>query len=182
MVVISVVSSLGGHTGYLVVAIGTHALVGYTLGAALFDEPRAGLLGGVVADIDFLFPATWGQPFVHRGITHTAVAGGIAVAVALLWNRRTAGGVGVGYVSQLLIDATTPKGIPLAYPISTESVFVPLHGHSAVATIIFWMACLAVLWRRRNGSRTDGTTDSRTRASLTDVVRWVIRRTGGFFS
>lgn len=156
----TVLTSLGGHTGYLVVALSTHALVGYTLGAALFDKPGAGLVGGCLADLDFLFPAALGPPFEHRGITHTALAGGVAVAIAFRLDRGTAGGVGVGYASQLLIDVTTPKGIPLAYPISTQSVVIPLSGHSPIATIGIWIACFVVLWRRRVAIHSQRTQDS----------------------
>lgn len=140
---------LGSHTLFLAVAIGTHAAVGYTLGAALFDAPRAGLVGGVLADLDLLFPATWGAPLVHRGITHTALAAGVAVALAAVHHRSTAGGVGVGYASQLLLDATTGMGIPLAYPIVPERIGVPVGGHSATATALLWVCCLGWLWRRR---------------------------------
>lgn len=140
------------HTIYLVVAVATHALVGYVLGAVAFDAPRAGLAGGVVADIDLLFPAGWGPLLAHRGITHSALAAGLAVAVAASWGRRPAGGVGVGYASQLLIDATTPKGIPLAAPISTAPVGVPLGGHSPLVTAVLWAGCLAVLAYRRTSS------------------------------
>lgn len=140
------------HAGFLVAAVCTHAVVGYTLGASLFGAPRAGLVGGVVADVDLLFPAAWGAPFVHRGITHTALAAGVAVALAASRGRRTAGAVGAGYASQLLIDATTPKGIPLAYPLSVGSVGVPLGGHSPAVTAVLWACCLALLWHRRRAS------------------------------
>lgn len=141
-----------GHAGFLAVALATHALVGYTLGAVLFDAPRAGLVGGVVADADFLFPAALGFPFVHRGLTHTALALGVAVAVAYRWDGRVAGAVGVGYASQLLIDVTTPMGIPVAYPLSAESVVVPLNAHSATATVLLWAGCLLALWHERRGT------------------------------
>lgn len=139
------------HAAFLAVALATHALVGYTLGAVLFDAPRAGLVGGVAADVDLLLPATWGFPVVHRGVTHTALAAGLAVALAARWDRRTAGAVGAGYGSQLAIDATTPLGIPVAYPVSTAFVNVPLGGHSPLATVMLGTVCLAVLVHRRAG-------------------------------
>lgn len=136
----------GSHFLFLAAAIGTHALAGYTLGAALFDAPRAGLLGGIAADFDLLFPAAWEHPLVHRGITHTALALGVTVAVAAARGRSVAGGVGVGYASQLLIDATTPMGIPLAYPLVTTHVGITLNGHSPAATAVLWTCCLGWLW------------------------------------
>lgn len=140
-----------GHAAFLGVALCTHALVGYALGTALFDAPRAGLVGGVAADVDLLFPAAWGEPLVHRGVTHTALAAGVATAAAAVHGRRVAGGVGVGYAAQLLVDATTPAGVPLAYPLSAERVAVPLGGHSPPVTAALWLCCLAALWRRREG-------------------------------
>lgn len=154
------------HAGFLVVALATHALVGYTLGAVAFDAPRTGLAAGVLPDVDLLVPAAWGVPLAHRGLTHSALAVGVAVAVAAVWSRRTidgrwsgwnaaagrsgriAGAVGAGYVAHLLLDATTPMGVPLAWPLSFEYVGVVLAGHSPPVTGVLWAACLVVLWRR----------------------------------
>lgn len=148
--VLSVWSVVGGHVGYLVVGLATHAIVGYVLGLSLFGEPRAGTIGALLADIDLLFPATWGTPFVHRGITHTALAAGVAVAIGSIRGRSIAGAVGIGYVSQLLIDATTPKGVALAYPVSSETVVLPLRGHSPEATVVIWIACISIIWLHRS--------------------------------
>jgi len=136
------------HAGFLVAAVATHALVGYTLGAVAFDDPRAGLVGGVFADIDLLVPAAWGGPFVHRGLTHSLLAAVFVTALAAARGRRTAGGVGVGYASHLLVDATTPMGVPVASPLSTTHVGLDLGGHSPPATAFLWVCCLAVLWQR----------------------------------
>ena len=140
----------GGHAGFLAVALATHALVGYALGAVLFDRPAAGLVGGVVADVDLLVPASVGPPFAHRGVTHSALALGVATAVGLRFGRATAGGVFVGYLSQLLVDATTPMGIPLLSPLSGTYVGVDLDpgGHSVPVTAALWVACLGLLWSR----------------------------------
>jgi len=143
----------GGHAVFLGVALATHALVGYTLGAVLFARPLPGLVGGVVADVDLLVPAAVGPPFAHRGITHTALAAGVATAVAWRRSRATAGAVCPGYGSQLLIDATTPMGIPLLFPLAGTSVAldVGVSGHSLPATLLLWSGCLALL--RHTGPR-----------------------------
>lgn len=133
------------HLAFLVAAVTTHALLGYTLGSFAFDAPRAGLLGGVAADVDLLLPLAWGFPLTHRGLTHTALAAGVAVAVAAVRSRSAAEGVAVGYVSHLLVDSTTPMGVPLLYPLSSVYVGVPLGGHSDPATILLWACCLAAL-------------------------------------
>jgi inner membrane protein len=141
---------LAGNLDFLAVALATHALVGYTLGRVLFDAPLAGAVGGVVADVDLLVPAAWGDPFVHRGITHTALAAAVAVGVAVAaGDRPTAGAVAVGYASQLLVDATTPRGIPVAYPLTATHYGATLGGHSPEVTAGLWFCCLAVLARRR---------------------------------
>lgn len=151
----------GGHTGFLVVAIATHAVVGYALGAVAFDRPGAGLVGGVVADVDLLVPASAGAPFVHRGLTHGVFALAVATAVGLSLGRATAGAVALGYGSQLLIDATTPMGIPLLSPLlgthfGLETV---VSGHSVPATLALWVVSLALLLLDRRTS-TVGSTDA----------------------
>ncbi|RDI71433.1 metal-dependent hydrolase [Halopelagius longus] len=160
------------HLGYLATAVATHALVGYTLGTLAFDAPRAGVLGGVVADVDLFFPLAWEFPLTHRGLTHTGLAVGAALAVAAVRSRAAAGGVGVdetqsvssarrtmsvgvGYASHLLIDSTTPMGVPLFYPLSTARVGVQMGGHSGPATAALWLCCLAALWTRRRSGRLD---------------------------
>lgn len=137
------------HLGYLATAVATHALVGYTLGALAFDAPRAGVLGGVVADVDLLLPLAWEFPLTHRGLTHTGLVVGAAVAVAATRSRAAAGGVGVGYAAHLLVDSTTPMGVPLFYPLSAARVGVPMGGHSGPATAALWLCCLAALWARK---------------------------------
>lgn len=146
---------LGSQVLFLAVVIATHALVGYALGAALFDAPLAGLVGGVAADADLLAPAAWG-PLAHRGLTHSALAAGLAVALAAAHNRRAAGGVAVGYASQLLVDATTPRGTPLAAPFWSAHVGVPVGGHSPAATALLWAGSIVLLWSQTDLGRGAG--------------------------
>jgi len=142
---------------FLAVAMATHAVVGYALGAVLFGRPGAGVVGALVADVDFLFPAAVGWPFVHRGITHSILGVAVATAAVVACCRASDGGgrgprvaaFGVGYLSHLLIDATTPTGVPLLYPLLDRSLYVdlPTTGHSPVPTALLWLACLGVLYR-----------------------------------
>ncbi|WP_123538593.1 metal-dependent hydrolase [Halosimplex salinum] len=141
---------LGSRALFLAVAIATHGLVGYALGAALFDAPRAGLVGGVVADADLLVPTAWG-PLAHRGLTHSVLAAVVAAGVAARYSHTAAGGVGVGYASQLIVDAMTPRGIPAAAPFWSTHVGVSLGGHSPEATAVLWVCSLAILWVSRDG-------------------------------
>lgn len=145
---------LGSNLLWLAMAIGTHAVVGFALGAALFDRPWAGAVAAIVADVDLLFPGPDGTPLGHRGLTHSGLALGLAVAVALYWGRDVAGAVAAGYGSQLAIDATTPKGIPIAFPVSTENVGVTWNLHGDVATVALLVASGAVLaWTYREELR-----------------------------
>jgi inner membrane protein len=141
----------------LATAFATHALVGAALGAVLFDRPALGAAAGLAADADFLFPAALGWPFVHRGISHSlpALLGLAAIAVAVwyaadgLGSHRTAGGtVAVAYASHLLIDVTTPEGIPPLSPLSDWIVYValPTTGHSPLPTALLWAGSLWALW------------------------------------
>lgn len=141
----------------LATAFATHALVGAALGAVLFDRPAIGAAAGLIADADFLFPAALGRPFVHRGISHSLpalfglAAIGVAVwyAVDALGDHRTAGAtVAVAYGSHLLIDVTTPEGIPPLSPFSDRIVYValPTTGHSPVSTVLLWAGSLWALW------------------------------------
>lgn len=138
----------GSHAAFLAAAFATHALVGYTVGVLLAGRPRAGIVGGLAADVDLLFPAALGWPLVHRGLTHAVLAAVVATAVVLSW-RRTAGvAFGGGYASHLLVDATTAGGVPLLYPLVSRPIHLrlPVGGHSVTATLLLWCGCLAVLY------------------------------------
>lgn len=144
---------LDGHAGFLFVALTTHAVVGYAVGAVAFDRPKAGLVGGLVADVDLLVPASVGEPFVHRGVTHGVFALAVATALGFALGRATAGAVGLGYCSQLLVDATSPMGVPLLSPLvgTHFGVDVGFGGHSAPATVALLCFSVGLLWldRRR---------------------------------
>ncbi|MHB9288750.1 metal-dependent hydrolase [Halobacteriales archaeon Cl-PHB] len=148
----------GGHAGFLVAALATHAVVGYALGTVLCGRGWAGLVGGVVADVDLLVPGDLGFPWAHRSLTHAPLVGLLVVAGLLLWVRRTGldrrvgYAVGLGYASQLLIDLTTPQGLPLAYPLSDAFVSLHLDGHSLAATVVLWVVSLGLLWVDRVGA------------------------------
>jgi len=153
---------VGSYDAWLAMAIGTHALVGYVLGAATFGRPKVGALGAVLADVDLLFPGPDGSPLGHRGMTHSALALGIAVAIGGYWGRDVAGSLGIGYASQLAIDATTPKGIPIAYPLTAENMGVTWNLHSTDATILLVGTCAIALLLERHvlrAERGDSTAD-----------------------
>jgi inner membrane protein len=133
---------------FIPIAIATHALVGLTLGAVLFDRPGIGLVAGAIPDADFLLPDALSYPLVHRGISHTLVALVVLVAVlAVLAERDVIGAVGVGYASHLIIDVTTQKGIPLVYPLVSGRIYIDLGigGHAPETTLALWIVCLGVL-------------------------------------
>ncbi|MFW5948829.1 MAG: metal-dependent hydrolase [Halolamina sp.] len=146
------------YAAFLASAFATHGLVGAALGAALFDRPGLGVVAGLPPDVDLLFPAALGWPFVHRGITHSLVAVALlATVTAAAWyttvdpdDAPAAGAAAVvASLSHLLIDVTTPKGIPPLSPLSDQviSLSLPTTGHSPVPTVILWVGCLVVLSR-----------------------------------
>lgn len=149
------------YHAFLAIAIATHAIVGYVLGEALFGRPKTGVAGALAADLDFLFPAALGWPFVHRGLTHSILVFVVATAAVVAWSRvagrgsgeathRAAGGAfAVAYLSHLLIDATTPTGVPLLYPLSAHGFYADLTttGHSPLPTVFLWIVCIGLLYR-----------------------------------
>lgn len=138
---------------FLPIAVATHGLVGLALGALLVDRPVWGLVAGLFADADFLFPAALGWPFVHRGLTHTLVFFGVATALVAARDSRAGGAVGVAYASHLLIDTTTPKGVPLLYPLVADRIHLDpgIGGHAPEVTLVFWALCLGLLAVRASG-------------------------------
>ncbi|MFB1062547.1 metal-dependent hydrolase [Natrinema sp. CBA1119] len=140
---------------FLAGAFATHAFVGYALVRGLTDEdPRIGLVFGLLPDADFLFPAGLEWPFVHRGITHTPlfalaiVIGGYAVGRRLNredWRGRgVAVAVGLAIGSHLAIDSLSPKGIDWLFPLRT-SWSPGLAVHSPAATVVLWAASIGIL-------------------------------------
>lgn len=137
---------------FLTIAVLTHGIVGYTLVQAFTDvNPTVGFVLGIVPDADFLFPAMWGAPFIHRGITHTALFLIAVVAVAGLWGSskqlKLASGLAVG--SHLVIDSLSPMGVSWLFPLGISvSGDLPVHGPTA--TLVLWVLSAGLLvWRRR---------------------------------
>ncbi|WP_049891023.1 metal-dependent hydrolase [Natrinema versiforme] len=145
---------LFGLIVFLTVAFATHAIVGVALARGFADVgPRAGLWLGVVfglaPDADFLFPAAWGWPFVHRGITHSPLfaLSVIAGTYAISRSRAVAIAAGLAIGSHLAIDSLSPMAIPWLFPLrATWSPGLDVHG--VIATTLLWSASVGVLaWR-----------------------------------
>lgn len=136
------------HRLDVLMAVLTHSVVGYTL-VSLWrgSEPVAGLVGGILPDIDLLFPPAWQFPFVHRGLTHTPVACGlVAGAVFAATGRRTVSiGIATGYLAHLVIDTLTESGVMWLYPLSTMSYAFEFEAHAAVYEVVVWSVALAVM-------------------------------------
>lgn len=135
---------------FLAGAFLTHAFVGYTLVRGVTDaDPRIGLLVGVVPDADFLFPATWGWPLVHRGLTHTPIFALLIIAgtCAIVRDRTAALAVALAIGSHLVIDSLSPAGIAWLYPLeASPSPGIPVHG--PVATAGLWIVTIGILVRQ----------------------------------
>lgn len=153
------------HETYLLVAFVTHGLVGYSLVRGTTDyPPAAGVLGGVLPDVDLYLGPVLGLPVVHRGPIHTPAALALLVGVALLlgvpW--RVSAAFGVGFLSHVAIDTFTSAGIRWLYPASTARASLDLAVHGAAGTVVLWLASLALVRfgpriRGRMRGRTGGT-------------------------
>ncbi|MFB6087273.1 MAG: metal-dependent hydrolase [Haloarculaceae archaeon] len=77
----------------------------------------------------------------------------VAVAVVASRDRKTGGAVAAGYLSHSLVDATTPMGVPLASPVSSESVGVTLGGHSVGGTVVLWGTSLVLFLAAKRRDR-----------------------------
>lgn len=143
---------------FLAVALLTHGLVGYALVRAFTDaNPAVGFVLGIGPDADFLFPAAWGAPFVHRGITHTGVFVVAVVAATVLYSSfpsspsrlssqlGPASGLAIG--SHLVIDSCSPEGVSWLFPLGIRaSGDLPVHGPTG--TLVLWGFSIGVLvWR-----------------------------------
>ncbi|ELY96796.1 metal-dependent hydrolase [Natrialba taiwanensis] len=138
-----------GRVLFLLSAFATHSFIGYALVRGCTDvDPRLGLVLGLLPDSDFLFPADWGWPFVHRGLTHTPLfAIGLLAGLYLVNRNRSvtlAGGLAIG--SHLAIDSLSPMGIRWLFPLKTTwNPSLGLAVHSPTATALLWMAALGLL-------------------------------------
>lgn len=136
-----------GRILFLAGAFATHAVVGYALVRGLTDaDPRIGVVFGLAPDADFCFPAAWGWPFVHRGITHTPLfaLALVAAAYASFRDRTVALAVGAAIGSHLAIDSLSPKGIQWLFPLRTDwSPGLAVHGPTA--TVLLWTASIALV-------------------------------------
>lgn len=125
----------------------THALVGYALVNGFTDaDPRLGILFGLLPDVDFWFPATWGWPFVHRGITHTPLFAITIVAAAYVTrrDRTVALAVLLAIGSHVAIDSLSPRGIDWLFPLETTwSPGIAVHG--LAVTISLWTVSIGIL-------------------------------------
>lgn len=132
---------------FLGVAFATHAALGYALVDAFTDaDPRLGALVALAPDADFLFPGTWSWPFVHRGLTHAPVVAVAAVAgaYAVRRQRTDAAAVALALGSHLCVDALSPAGIPLAFPLeAAPNPGLPVHG--PLATVVLWTIVVSLL-------------------------------------
>jgi inner membrane protein len=141
------------HRVYVLRAVFTHAVIGFTLAYGYSRSVGwAGVLGAVVPDIDLLFSPAWQSPFVHRGLTHTPFLGGVVVAALLVTGRRrVALGVAIGFLSHLVLDSLTKSGVMWLYPLSVHHFAFDISVHSLGPTLVIWtvvLAVVAVRWRR----------------------------------
>lgn len=154
------------HLLYLVLAVVTHAVLGYALVRVLTPvSPAVGLLGGVFPDVDLYFGRLWNFPLVHRGLVHTPLFLGTVVVGLLLAGvpEWAVVGVGVAFLSHLAVDSFTHAGIMWLYPVSVQHFSYDVSAHSAVGDAVLWAVSAGMVrWGGRDAlSRLvagDGTT------------------------
>lgn len=152
------------HRLYVLAAVLTHAVVGYTL-VSLLDSapPLAGLVGAILPDIDLLFAPAGSFPLVHRGLTHTPLCG--AAVTGAIWlgaysrvskyslkipsGQAVPTAIVVGYGSHLVLDSLTVSGVPWLYPLSVVQYGVDAEIHGFQASLLLWVCCIVILVRRR---------------------------------
>lgn len=134
------------HRLFVLVAVATHAMLGYALGA-LLDRPGWGAFGGVLPDADLLFPAAWQVPFAHRGVTHSPLFVAVATAgvAAALRSRRAGAAIGVAGFTHVAVDSLTAAGVPLLYPVDPTRYGVALDVHGAPGTVALLAVAAALL-------------------------------------
>ncbi len=140
------------HRLWVLAAVATHGVLGYALARlATASGGRAGLVAALVPDVDLLFPPAWQYPLVHRGLTHTPLAGAalIGALIAADARRDVVAGAAVGYASHLVVDTFTRSGIAWAYPLSRATVGVPADVHAVEYDLLVWAVALAALLARR---------------------------------
>lgn len=145
------------HLLYLVLAVATHAAVGYALVRVLTPAPPVvGLLGGIAPDIDLFFGRIWAFPLVHRGVIHTPLflvilVGGLALAGSSEW---VALAVGISFCSHLVMDSFTDAGIMWLYPASVYHFSYDVSLHSAAGDVTLWGVSLGLVrWGGRDKLR-----------------------------
>lgn len=146
------------HRLWVLAAVATHGVLGYGLARlATADGARAGLIAALVPDVDLLFPPAWPFPLVHRGLTHTPLAGAalIGVLYAAGARRDVTVGAALGFGSHLVVDTFTRSGIAWAYPLSRATVGVPADAHAVEYDLLVWAVAIAALLARRRYVKAD---------------------------
>lgn len=144
---------IGAASGAFAAYIMNHASVPLLLLSAL-----VGLFAALLPDIDhpqstagrFFWPFSWliAKIFGHRGITHSMVAvAGLCVMLYCAWpsaseeNRSYLLAFLFGYVSHILGDFFTPRGIPLFWPIK-KNYRLALFRTGSISETIFVVSLL----------------------------------------
>lgn len=141
------------HAFYLLSAIATHAILGYTLARlSTSASVSGGVLGGVAPDLDLAVLLGGVLPVAHRGLLHTPafVVGLSGAALLVARDRATARGVLVGGLSHLAVDTFTATGVAWLFPLTATRYAVAAGAHGVASDALVWLCCVAALrWRGR---------------------------------
>jgi inner membrane protein len=131
---------------------------GLVLGAATEGRTHVWfwvLFGAVAIDVDHIPLYLWGGPVAvddGRPVTHSLATALVLVALAAAARRvRTAAvALSAGVVLHLLRDSATGPGVPLLWPVGTDSAFLPYSTYLVVLLGLAAVTCVrgAVALRR----------------------------------
>jgi len=113
------------------------------------------LLGSVLPDIDDgnskikkasgVLGSLISFMFKHRGIFHSLVMVVVLFVLMSFWNTYYAIGLSIGYLSHLLSDALTPRGIQFLYPFSSWKLKGPIRVGSIGEWVVLFGLILLVI-------------------------------------
>jgi inner membrane protein len=84
----------------------------------------------------------------HRNIFHTLYTPLLFSLTLMLFNfKEQAIAILIGYLSHLLLDAITPQGISIFYPLNRKRIKGPISSGSFMETIIFFIFILLIIYK-----------------------------------
>ncbi len=141
----------------------THLAFGFLVGLFLYPFSDLSLLwffglvllGALLPDIDhresviskWIYPVAWILSFFfrHRGIIHSIFfLGGLFVAVSSFWGVAYAFPLLAGFLSHIVIDSITVRGINYLYPLTTFRIMGFIETGKTGETLLFLLLLVLI--------------------------------------